>query len=1021
MTIKIRLTFMVSAFCLWSCSNSTSETDDPIPDGEVAEFNDILPTDTDSSSIVDTIENEPLAIEGMLPVAASGKAVVLGTNNKSAPEKEKPQMKVVLDYDFMMARHETTCGEFVSAMKKFGPRNSFAETYKCKNDSLPIADVTYYDAILFANAKTKEFLAKQAKDASTLKNDIEMDTVYDYTQITMDEEGHCTSISSLVFHPEQNGFRLPTEAEWVKAASLEWDTDNSWNNSNSKFKSHNVCTRNYEDSSFCDMAGNVMEWVNDWLGKFKDTTIIGYIGAPDGGELGERILKGGAFNTDKISINTYSRGDVYTVTSSTRTDYVGFRLAYGEIPNPTWMGNDGFVKTSIISLQASSSDIYPYTKSFNVKLAFRNDVSGNLSYIDYSNGELSIIEIVDTINVYHPEISPDGNKVAFCTKMEGVSGKSFIYVRKLDEPGSDLVKLNVESAAIPRWKVLENGDTVITYVTDAGSNKNESTWKGYSTWQVSFAGNIFGIPKKILDGSFHGGISDDGNLAVTGAQLLRVRMNQDASVWYNGEQACNVSLVQDGSKRTAFLDFGGKTGQAYVGKKYVTHQYLFIADSTGKLTQYVTAPTGYTFDHSEWAVGETKNNMVATLTNVDGAHQKIVLINLAENAIVELAAGDELWHPNLWIKARKKNVASGNSAISSGSATTSSESQADESSSSESQTDENSSSSVIKSSDSIESSSSEDPIIPIIEDYEFDLDSAGMYYNTSGACVPALYYRYKMELLWQYKDSANIVIVGSSRSYNGVIPSVFSEPIFAVNLAIPMGILRSSKYMLENYVIPHYKRLKAVIISIDLDRGSNAGRNANNIFYTSYEAYPGYVYDKNHDFWKGYNTDMLYELTYDGLGSNSLGNKIRPTRGYPPSNAAGWGEPVVDDDSCWMDKGASLYQMNMTMFKDLLSICKKNNIVLIAVLFPTNPRYKETGAYSRHGLRRSQAPALIEELNALSDDYPNFILFDENKMGDHDYTDEMAQDLDHLATPGATQLTHRLDSLIQTLNIDFDN
>ena len=42
-------------------------------------------------------------------------------------------------------------------------------------------------------------------------------------------------------------------------------------------------------------------------------------------------------------------------------------------------------------------------------------------------------------------------------------------------------------------------------------------------------------------------------------------------------------------------------------------------------------------------------------------------------------------------------------------------------------------------------------------------------------------------------------------------------------------------------------------------------------------------------------------------------------------------------------------------------------------------------------------------------------------MGDHDYPDEMARDGDHLATPGAEQMTHRLDSLIQTLNIDFEN
>ena len=43
------------------------------------------------------------------------------------------------------------------------------------------------------------------------------------------------------------------------------------------------------------------------------------------------------------------------------------------------------------------------------------------------------------------------------------------------------------------------------------------------------------------------------------------------------------------------------------------------------------------------------------------------------------------------------------------------------------------------------------------------------------------------------------------------------------------------------------------------------------------------------------------------------------------------------------------------------------------------------------------------------------MLLDENKMGAHDYTDNMAKDTDHLSEAGAEQLTHRLDSLLRTL------
>ena len=108
------------------------------------------------------------------------------------------------------------------------------------------------------------------------------------------------------------------------------------------------------------------------------------------------------------------------------------------------------------------------------------------------------------------------------------------------------------------------------------------------------------------------------------------------------------------------------------------------------------------------------------------------------------------------------------------------------------------------------------------------------------------------------------------------------------------------------------------------------------------------------------------------------------------------------------------------MLKDLAKTCYEHNIILVGVIFPLNPRYRETGAYGRHGLRRSEAPAIIERLQGLSLSYPNFILFDENKMGNHDYTDEMARDTDHLGDLGATQMSLRLDSLLQNQDINWE-
>jgi uncharacterized protein (TIGR02171 family) len=905
---------------------------------------------------LDISEDKPEAIDGMIFV--QGGMATLGSNDPEFKASERPAMKVKLDYDFYLAIHELTCGEYRALAKE----QKLKDFGKCENDSLPLANVTYYDAVLYANAKSKS------------EN---RDTSYTYSKATYDSEGHCTYLDAFVFHSEIKAYRLPTEAEWVLAASKGWNPAKfSWNANNSEYRAHDVCSAGADAFGFCDLAGNVKEWVNDWAGHFQDTTVTNYVGSLDGGDLGERVLKGGFYSEKPSEMNTVARGDDYTVEASTRAERIGFRLAFGQIPSPTWLDANGKAKTSVVSALADAAALKKLTGTYNAILVFRNDISGNLAYINYNAGNLSVTEIYDSIEVYHPDISPDGKHVAFCTKPEGISGISELYVRDLNAKGTHRIKLDVKSAAIPRWRIQDNGDTVIVYVTDAGNNKDESAFKETSTWQVKFENGKFGTPKKLFNGAYHGGISEDNTLAVSGARLLRARLAKKGStitekardtIWYDKQQACNASLAQDRSKRTAFLDFSGEPGEDFVGESYTTHERIFIADSTGKLIQSIKSPKSYTFDHSEWASNGETSNIVATLTNINGAHTKIVLANPSDSSILELAEGVELWHPCLWVERKTQS--------------------------------------------SQEASS----------EFVLDPDSAGIYYNNSGASSNAGVYRYKMELLWQYKDSANTVILGSSRAYRGVNPDEFGKEINAVNLAVSAATILGNKTLFENYVLSHFKKLKIVITSIDIDRGYISGLNDNNIFYTAYKSYPGYVYDMNHNFWKDGYPKELYQVTFDSPGPQNLAKKLREHRGFFASDGSAWGTPIVTEDSCWMDKKSDIYKRNLQHLTELLEICKENNIYLIAVLFPVNPKYQETGAYGYAGLRRSEAAAVIKEISDLEKVYPNFVLMDENKMGNHDYTDNMANDNSHLSTKGAQKLTHRLDSLIQTLDIDFNS
>ena len=902
-----RILLLLLSFVFYACSNSES-----------------LYSQQNSDSVF-----ESDSLDNMVAVKVDAKNVALGTTDAAARANERPEMHVSLNYDFSIGKSEVTCAEFNSLMK------SSEISVPCEKEAYPATNLTYYDAVLFANALSK-------KEG--------FDTAYTFSNVELNAEKHCVNLEGFSFRPEVKAYRLPTEAEWVFVAKHLWNVKNAWTADNSDYRLHPVCSMS-TDMLVCDMVGNAMEWVNDWLGNFRDTSVVNYVGAPDGGSLGQRVVKGGSYRTPAESITLYGRGDVYTVTSSTRADYVGFRLAFGAIPNAVWMNSDGKAVESRVIPLASSSTLRKFFGTYKVKLAFRNDLSGNLSYVDYSNGALSVVEIEDSLNAYHPDISPDGKKVAFSTGFEGVSGKSAVFVRNLNSKGSDLVKLEVDNAAIPRWRVLENGDTVIVYVSDAGNNKDESSFKATSTWQVKFSRGKFGEPQKLFDGAYHGGISEDNSLAVTGARLLRARIESESVVWYDEEQACNVSLAKDSSKRTLFLDFGGKAGRNFVGSKYGTHERILVADSTGKLIQSVAAPKGYSFDHSEW-VGGNYNRAVATLANSNGAHTKIVLVNLTDGGVVDLAEGDELWHPALWVNAA-------------------------------------------------------------FTDYDelLNLDSAGVYFN-EGLDVEVEKYRIKMELFWKNLETTQVLLAGSSRMEMGLDPDAYPKWNM-LNTAVTGIDGYRDMYFVENYALNHADNLKAIVVSLDLDNWRGKEDHLHLIHY----GVPGYAYDANHDFWKSGLPNGFVEAVENAYPASQGWRERFSARGGISENCRSWDSDGTDvlEDSVFSAKEERYLDARLNELAEIVDSAAAKNIYVVGIIFPMAPQYKKTGSFGTYGLQRSKYPEKMKKLKSIAEANPYFILMDENKNGNHDYSDDMAFNRDHLCTVGRKQLTARLDSVLKTL------
>jgi uncharacterized repeat protein (TIGR02543 family) len=221
---------------------------------------------------------------------------------------ETPIHTVTFTYNYWMDTTEVTQGDYLSLM-------GFNPSYFSTVPNGPVESVTYFDAILYCNKRSK-------RDG--------LDTIYTYTSKIM-FGNNCTEMNGIKIDYSKPGYRLPTEAEWEYACRAGTTTDYYWESNinnyawymtNSGSTTHTVAQKLPNNFGLYDMSGNVYEWCNDFYSyNYLPGIQIDPIGPSTGGA---RIIRSGSW--DIVDIYTRSAEREYSGDYKIEKN-IGFRCA----------------------------------------------------------------------------------------------------------------------------------------------------------------------------------------------------------------------------------------------------------------------------------------------------------------------------------------------------------------------------------------------------------------------------------------------------------------------------------------------------------------------------------------------------------------------------------------------------------------------------------------------------------------------------------------------------------------------
>lgn len=220
--------------------------------------------------------------------------------------------------EFWMDSTEVTLAEWSAVASWAGAFGYvFGSQGSAKKAAHPVAEITWYDAVRWCNAKSERAGLRPCYYVGAGRG---VSDVYRVGNL---------DLTNAMVDWAADGYRLPTEAEWEKAArgglvGKKFPNGDKLPRNEGNHSFDNIApkpVKSYPPNGFglYEMAGNVWEWVWDWYA----ADLSSFTADPHGPDSGERrVIRGGGFSGSPdscgVAARVSSRGDVSVETGGFR-------------------------------------------------------------------------------------------------------------------------------------------------------------------------------------------------------------------------------------------------------------------------------------------------------------------------------------------------------------------------------------------------------------------------------------------------------------------------------------------------------------------------------------------------------------------------------------------------------------------------------------------------------------------------------------------------------------------------------